>query len=365
MGRNAGGSGGGSSGGSGRGGSFGGGPTSHGGRQGSFRRSGGNGRQGGSAGGFDLGGLGSFLNRSSGSRGSQGSGGRGPVIPPTGGMGRGPVIPPIIPAAGGYAGQGGPRAQRSMPRTGCATAFIILAVIAVLVFVSIMFSGGFGEPANAGQDITDSTYARTKLTGGEYQNEVHDELGWLNTENVSRGLRGYFDKTGVQPAVYLVNRPDLIGDGQAQLEEAQRIFNEMNLGNNAFLFVYYDDDGTDGDWTIWTGSSAATVMDDEAQQIFADYLEQNWFSDKNEDDVFIDTFTSTADRIMSRTTNANDVAIWIWIALGVVAAGAAVILIMKTRRKHEAERAAETERILKTNINDLQDDPLLDKYKDK
>ena len=251
-----------------------------------------------------------------------------------------------------------------MPRTGCATAVIVLIVIALLVVMALVFSGGCAGAAASDREVTDSTYARTKLEGGTYQNEVYDELGWLNTASVASGIREFFNDTGVQPAIYLENRPDLIGDTAAQEAEAQRIFQELDLGDNAFLYVYFDNNGVDGDWTIWTGNAAGTVMDAEAQQIFEDYLTQNWFSDKSEDNVFIDTFNSTGERIMSRTTNANDVAIWIWIALGIIAAGVAIYVIMKTKRKNEAERAAETERILKADINDLQD-PLLNKYNDK
>lgn len=372
MGRNGRSSGGGGSGGgsAGRTGSFGNGPQGHARRTGSFGGGSGSGRSsggsssGGGFGGFDFGGS---SGRSSGPGGSRRTGGippsggfGGPVFPPGGG--RGPVIPPpvIPPPVGGY---GRVRSRGGMPRAGCATAIVTLIVVALLVVMAMVVSGGVSNSGAADREITESSVARTKLEGTTYQNEVYDELGWLNPTQVANGIREFYEETGVQPAIYLENRPDLIGNPEAQKKEAERLAEELGLSDSTFLYAYFDNNGEDGDWAVWTGGAAGTVMDDEALNIFEDYLTQNWFSDKDEDDVFIDTFNSTGKRIMSRTTNANDVAIWIWIALGVIAAGVAVYVIMKTRRKHEAERAAETERILKTDIKDL-DDPLLDKYSD-
>lgn len=375
MGRNAGG-GGGSGGFSGGGGSFGGGPTGRSGGGGSLGggRSGGGRSGGGRAGGnIDLGDLfGGFgMGRSAGGGRSGGPAPGGFGAPPPGGGRpggfRGPIIVPPPVGGGGY-GSGpvpprGPRVQRA----GCGTAVITILIVGLLILFAVVFSIGSSGASDAAneRDITDSTVARTKLEGTTYKDEVYDELGWINTSAVANGIRPFFNKTGVQPAIDLVNRPDLIGDSAGQAAEAERIFEELGLSDSTFLFVYFDNDGVDGDWNTWVGNRATTVMDSQAVQIFGDYLNQNWFSDKSEDDVLIDTFNSTADRIMSRTTNANDVAVWVWIAVGVAAAGILTVVIMKTKRKNEAEKAAETERILNTKINDLEDDPLLNKYSDK
>lgn len=52
---------------------------------------------------------------------------------------------------------------------------------------------------------------------------------------------------------------------------------------------------------------------------------------------------------------------------GSIAVLTGTYIVMKTKRQHEAEKAAETERILKTPMQDLakssEDDPLVDKYK--
>lgn len=52
---------------------------------------------------------------------------------------------------------------------------------------------------------------------------------------------------------------------------------------------------------------------------------------------------------------------------GSIAVLTGIYIVMKTKRQHEAEKAAETERILKTPMQDLakssENDPLVDKYK--
>lgn len=216
-------------------------------------------------------------------------------------------------------------------------------------------------------EVTPSTYARQKLTGtGGYRSMVTDEIDWFSRPSrVADGLRAFYDATGVQPVVYLENRPDLIGDTDAQDAETERIFDALDLGTNDFLFVYFDDDGTDGDWMTRIGNTAGTVMDQEAVRIFGDYLERYWYSDVSEEDLFIRTYQDTAKRIMSRTTNSDDVVVWALIALIAATAAIFITALIRARRRAERERAEETARILGVPLEDLADnDPLLRKYTD-
>lgn len=283
-------------------------------------------------------------------------------------------MPPIILSGGGggarrgnnMAGSGGP--VGGVGRAGCITVAVIVVVVLLLVMSAMFFGPGADAQTHSLDSVSvrNSTTAREKLPGSGYKNEVYDEIGWLNTSAVAQGIKPFYEATGVQPVIYLENKPELMGDREAQEAEAERIFKELGLGSDAFLFVYFDNDGTDGEWNSWLGTDATTVMDNEAMGIFQDYLERNWFSDKNENDVFIDTFNSTANRIMTKTTTANDIWLWVWIAIAIVVAAVAIYFIARQRRQHEAQRAAETERILNADINDLADDPeLLNKYKDE
>lgn len=336
MGRSGGGFSGGGFGGG--GGSLGGGPQGHAGGGGSL------GSSGRSGGGYSGGGFGG------GGGGSYGSGG----FPPGGGNRRGPFF-------------GGPMLFGGLGRAGCGTVIAVIVLVGILVFASMFSTVGESSAADS-NGITESTYARQKIDGAGYENQVHDNLRWFsNSGSLANQLKHFYDMTGVQPVIVLENRPDLIGDPAAQEEEAHKLFQELGLSDGSFLFVYFDDNGQDGDWRTWVGNSAATVMDSEAIQIFGDYLNKYWSSNMNEDELFARTFNDTADRIMSRTTNSNDVAIWVWIAVGVIGAGIAIFFIAKQRRQHEAARAAETERILKADVKDItnDDDELLKKYQDQ
>lgn len=359
---------------SGGGGHLGGGPGGH---------SGGGGRLG-SSGGFGGGGFGGFggpVGGSSGGfgRGSDGLAGLGGLIGlaglagaarrSSGGYGGGGY------GGGNYQPPGGGRPPQSSGASGCGTILGIGIVILGIILMIAMFS--FGGSCIGGEDeyyggsstgtITESVADRTKLTGYTYENEVFDPAGLLSsTGAVASGLRPFFEETGVQPAVYMTTS-EALGDTMLE-DQAQSIFEELGLADNAFLFIYFEGGG---DWTTWVGSAAGTVMDPNAITIFGDYLAMYYGQGNSWDELLVNTFTSTGERIMSRTTNSNDVAkefwansTWIWVAVAIIAAGVVVIFIMRKKRANEAAKAAETERILKADIKDLNDD-LLDKYSDK
>lgn len=112
------------------------------------------------------------------------------------------------------------------------------------------------------------------------------------------------------------------------------------------------------------GKQVSSVMDAEAVEIFWAYVDNNWYSDKSTDDMFVDIFNSTADRIMTKSTTGNDVAKTGLLVALVVVGAIGILVIMKTRRRHEAERNAETERILNADIHNSagSGDDVLDKW---
>lgn len=266
-----------------------------------------------------------------------------------------PHHPPV-----GYGGYAPPPPRRSggCASYGCAT-LIVLFIVCVSIFMP-MLSGGAGIPA--------STANRERLdTGISYSNDcIVDELNWFdNTSSASRKLQTFFDKTGVQPYIYL-KAYDAKLTTDAQKEAYAKTWYDEHIENEStFLYVYFaekDQDGDVGFMCYVNGSEVSAVMDAEAVEIFWAYIDQYWRSDLSTDALFETVFTKTAKRIMTKSTTGNDIILWIVIMVAIVAAGVVIIRIMKTKRQHEKEANEETERILSTPISNSATDDLAEKY---
>lgn len=81
-----------------------------------------------------------------------------------------------------------------------------------------------------------------------------------------------------------------------------------------------------------------------------DYIEQYYYSDMTEDEVFGTAFTKAADRMMSVTKSPIPILIGLGLVLAIVVV---VFFVFKAKAKRDKERAEETERILNTDIEDL------------
>lgn len=223
-------------------------------------------------------------------------------------------------------------------------------LIAALI-LSVLIAG-----ATSTHDNLQSSYNREPIaTGVPYNNNcIIDELGWFdNTAKTSKRLQEFYNKTGVQPFIYLrAYDPDLWSD--ADKEQYAQDWYEANIDNEStFLYMYfaeYDQDGEVGFMAYVNGKQVSSVMDAEAVNIFWDYLDNAWYKDSSTDDMFVSVFSSTANKIMTKSTTGADVMNSIVVVLGVLVLIVGVLKIMQTRRKHESERNAETERILKTDI---------------
>ena len=135
---------------------------------------------------------------------------------------------------------------------------------------------------------------------------------------------------------------------------------EENIDNeNTLLYVYFAEEYADDDvgyMAYVLGKQATSVMDSEAMDIFWGQIDRYWYSDLSTDDVFVSAFNETASIIMKTYTSGWDVAKIALIVVAVVIVIAGVIVILKVKRRNEAEKAAETERILKTSMDDLVDE---------
>lgn len=244
-------------------------------------------------------------------------------------------------------------------------------IVTLVVFFIILFLvfSMFGCAKN-NDDIDYSSYNREKLQSSTSYNAnciVDEESFFENPSQTGKRLKTFYDKTGVQPYIVIQSYdPSLKTDAQKE-EYAKEYYDEYINNEDTFLYMYFADKDPNevGSMTTVNGNNIDSVMDQQAVNIFWDVLDSQWTSAQSTDDMFVNVFDKTADRIMSKSTTANDVNKTMLIVAGVLIAGGIIILLIVLKRKHEAQRAAETERILNAPLtpDDSSDnDDLLHKY---
>ncbi len=268
---------------------------------------------------------------------------------------------PPPPPRGGYYG-GAPRR-----RGGCVSEILSWFIAFLIIIIALGF---YMIPRGGGSSgsIPSSSYNREKLeSGNAYINDcVDDRVGWFeNIERTESKLRNFYDETGVQPYIVLMPYDSDYATDDARYKWAEdyytdNIQKEYN-NNSTFLYVYFENEDSNelGYDCYVNGLHTGSVMDAEAVNIFKAYLDEYWYDENlTMDDVFVKTFDSTANRIMTKTTTSNDVKKYVLIAVaaGVVIFG--VVKVVKLKHKRAKEEAEETERILNTPMENLVDEEL-------
>ncbi|WP_196779066.1 hypothetical protein [Bifidobacterium choloepi] len=381
-----------------------------GGRSGSGHSFGGSGRPGGSSGGFGGGG------RPGGGSGGGifGGGGFGGGCPgggsgggrPSGGFGGGPgfggpgmfgpgmgrpappprrpprrhvpfvapiiVTPPV--RTGGYPDGGAPDGGNPNgqpggrpPHRSHAGLFVGLVAVFLVIILGFAFCGsrGLSSSSNTASDIPSSTVNRTKLTGTTWTNDcVEDQLGWIDdVSQMESQLKTFYNETGIQPYVVLLKYSSSLTSNSAMQSYAEQWYDQHISNETTTVYFYFAGKNADTDYGynyLYSGSSASTIMDSEARQIFFAYLDEYWATSMSTQQVIVKTFDSTASRIMTKTTTAADVLKWVAIGIVVIAVIVGVIVLLRLKFKRDRERNEETERILNTPLT--YSDPTLNKY---
>ena len=247
------------------------------------------------------------------------------------------------------------------------------AVISLIIFVVVLIAafGGFpSSNSSSTKSVPKSTQNRERLESGVgYDNNcIVDNIGWFdNVTKTEKSIKKFYDKTGVQPYIVLNAYDSTLLTDTAKEEYAKKWYDEHIKNESTFLYMYFAEPDTDNDvgyMAYVNGKQVPSVMDSEAIEIFWAYVDKYWYSDMSTDDMFTTIFTKTADRIMTKSTTAADVGNNARKVIGVIIVFAGIIVVMVLRRKHKAEEAKETEKILNTPLNgDSEADDLLKKYK--
>ena len=239
--------------------------------------------------------------------------------------------------------------------SGLGTLIACLIVFAVVIFSFFMNDS----------DVT-STINREKIENPiPYDNNcIKDELGYVeNTSKLSKNLKNFYNKTGIQPYIYLKSYDETLTSDSQKDNYAQNWY-EQNIDNeDTFLFVYYEDQDPNeiGYMAYVNGKQVTSVMDSEAVNIFWNYIDRYWTDDSlSTVEVFTKTFNSTANTIMEKSTTSNDIIKIICIIVGIIIVIGGIIYILRMKFKRDKEKAKETVEILKTPLD--KSDELRDKY---
>jgi len=242
--------------------------------------------------------------------------------------------------------------------SGLGTLIACLIVFAVVIFSFFMI-------ASDDSDVT-STINREKIENPiPYDNNcIKDELGYVeNTSKLSKNLKNFYNKTGIQPYIYLKSYNETLTSDSQKDNYAQNWY-EQNIDNeDTFLFVYYEDQDPNeiGYMAYVNGKQVTSVMDSEAVNIFWNYIDRYWTDDSlSTVEVFTKTFNSTANTIMEKSTTSNDIIKIICIIVGIIIVIGGIIYILRMKFKRDKEKAKETVEILKTPLD--KSDELRDKY---
>lgn len=242
--------------------------------------------------------------------------------------------------------------------SGLGTLIACLIVFAVVIFSFFMI-------ASDDSDVT-STINREKIENPiPYDNNcIKDELGYVeNTSKLSKNLKNFYNKTGIQPYIYLKSYDETLTSDSQKDNYAQNWY-EQNIDNeDTFLFVYYEDQDPNeiGYMAYVNGKQVTSVMDSEAVNIFWNYIDRYWTDNSlSTVEVFTKTFNSTANTIMEKSTTSNDIIKIICIIVGIIIVIGGIIHILRMKFKRDKEKAKETVEILKTPLD--KSDELRDKY---
>ena len=261
---------------------------------------------------------------------------------------------------------------------GCAGGLIglVLAALLIALLTTAIPSCGSGEmaygnaPASQSQSVSSST-VREKLPADAVSKTdwyTDADGDWIhNASALTRGLEEFYEKTGVQPYVYILpNGQTTSGSELTQI--AEELYPELFSDEGHLLLVFCDDGHGSFTCGYCVGTAASSVVDSEALTILADELNDAYNHAESDEEVFSDAFSKTAERIMAAAEEEERGHTTMLVIGGivlVVAIGAGVVYVVRKRKAQQEEKQKQMEDILNTPLEKFGDqdvEDLADKY---
>lgn len=231
--------------------------------------------------------------------------------------------------------------------------------ISILVFFIILMIIVMPIIQKDSVKIPKNTTQRVALNGVVSKTDWYeDNIGWITSKNtLISGLEDFYKKTGVQPYVLFVPYSAEYWNGNdinATKADAylEKIYSEKFTDEAHFIFAYFQckndsKSEMDGEFRYLSGYSADTIMDNEAISILWGYFEKNYYNTSLSIEKMIsNTFSETAESIMSKPTNGWDFAIILIIVIVIILIIVFVYKMVKSKHQREKEKEKFTEKIL-------------------
>jgi hypothetical protein len=202
-------------------------------------------------------------------------------------------------------------------------------------------------------DIERSTIARDPLPANRceaidewYQDDWGDWITEDTEDELIDGMEYFYDKTGVQPYLWIMGEEGADYRSEGSLEElSEQRYRELFGEDEGHLLVIFRESPNDsGNYieTVTPGYDAeSVVMDEQAEEILLDYLDYYYADDSyNEAEFFSRAFKKSADRIMTKQMSRVGIITVISGAFILVVGLVIVAKIMKKRKIAVAEQKA-------------------------
>ena len=240
---------------------------------------------------------------------------------------------------------------RSARKSGGFTS-IIAVIVWIMIFLGIFSWVGGGSGSDEGSyGFTKSTVNRDKLElhlsddAGYYT----DECGWIrNSTTLERGLKEFYDSTGILPYVYIIDNVE--GDYDPSTEKLEAFAEakyEALFDDEGHALLLFWDYGGAYEYVLMLGYDTMELMDSEACDILFDYLDYYYYYADTEEEFFADAFADAGERMMTVTRSP-------WYYILRIGAAVAVIFVAykwwKSRQEKEAERKKRAEEILNSPL---------------